>query len=92
MVDWSREVLAKKGATITAVMSVVTALIAFGIINWTDAQIEAFQAVLVAVIPLIINAVAIVAVGRRDVTPVDDPRSRDGEPLVPISTVRSSRD
>lgn len=80
-----REPVATIGAIITAVMSVVTMLIVFGTISWTGDQVNVFQAMLAAVLPLVLSGAGIVLAGRRQVTSMADPRMADGTPaqLVP---------
>lgn len=41
-------------AIIGAIMAVVMALITFGILDWTEAQVSAFEQVLIANIPLLV--------------------------------------
>ena len=41
-------------AIIAAIMAVVSAGITFGYLNWSDAQVDAFQSMLVAVIPAVV--------------------------------------
>lgn len=74
---------------ITGIMSVVAALIVFGYLSWSEEQVETFQAMLVAVMPLVIAGVATVRneVARSQVTPVADPKDNLGRPLVPLLPV-----
>jgi hypothetical protein len=64
-------------------MAVVAMLIAFNLLSWNDAQVTAFEASLVAVLPLIVGAVQVVVgeIARMRVTPLVDPQDSDGEPL-----------
>lgn len=71
---------------VTAIMAIVAALIAFNWIEWNEAQVSAFEASLVAALPLIVALVQWVAneVARARVTPLNSPRANDGTPLVPL--------
>lgn len=70
------------GAVIGAIMAVLTALVALDVISITPEQISAVEAVLVAVVPLLLSLIGAV-VARRYVTPVANPRNNAGEQLVP---------
>lgn len=48
-------------AIIGAVMAIVVALITFGVLEWTDAQVDAFEKMLIAVVPLLIVAAGTLA-------------------------------
>jgi len=41
-------------AIIGAIMAVVMALITFGVISWSDLQVDAFEQALVALVPIVI--------------------------------------
>lgn len=77
----TREPLLKKGALVALAASLLTLLAAFGV-PVTDAQRDAVLDVLAAA-TAVLGPMLVAWLGRRDVTPVDDPRSRDNYPLVP---------
>ena len=53
-----REPVLSAGAIVGAILSIATALIAFGVIDWTEAQLGALEAALLAVVPLLITLAA----------------------------------
>lgn len=97
------EAASKVGVAWSAAGGIVSALVAFGALTAAqgDAVTAAGQAaegtvtalgtVLAGVLPLIAGVVAsfrTASAGKDKVTPVDDPRSVDGRPLVPGALVR----
>ena len=72
----NREPLAIRAAAIWAAQSLILAAVAFGW-NLTAAQIAASFTAVSAV-----SALAVVVWTRGKVTPVDDPRGPDGQPLI----------
>ena len=73
------------GATISvAVKTILVALIAVGVLPWTDTQVSAVALAIAAVVDLAIYLRLI----RPRVTPLTNPRTADGTPLVPDPTSR----
>lgn len=68
------------GAIVGAIMAVLTALVALGVIDISGEQMSAIGAALTAVISLILPIVGAI-VARRYVTPVSNPKDNDGNPL-----------
>jgi Na+/melibiose symporter-like transporter len=74
------------GLIVAAVGSVITAMVALGVISWTPQQQQAFVAAMLAV-GTAIGAVAPYVSAwwiRSRVTPVDDPKDDLGRPLRPV--------
>jgi hypothetical protein len=70
------------GATISlAVKTVLIALMAIDVLPWDDAQITAVALAVAALVDLAVYLGLI----RPRVTPVADPRTNDGTPLVPAT-------
>jgi hypothetical protein len=65
----------------TAVKATLLALIATGALPWTDAQVTAVGIAVTAVVDLAL----IFGVLRPRVTPVANPKTNDGTPLVPLT-------
>jgi len=76
-------------ALVTAIMSIVATLLAFGIINWTDVQVNALQASIVACLPLVVGMVnrILAETTRSKVTPLIDPRDNLLRSLVPMKPI-----
>lgn len=74
----------RTGAIITAVMSVIATLIAFGLIEWTDTQVSQVEAMLVAVLPVLLGVIntALAEIARRRVTPLANAKDDFGVKLV----------
>ena len=73
------------GATISvAVKTILAALIAVGVLPWTDTQVSAVALAIAAVVDLAIYLRLI----RPRVTPLTNPKAADGTPLVPDPTSR----
>ena len=77
----NNEPVVTAGAIIGAIMAALTAMVALGVIDITPEQVSAIEALLVALVPLILSVVGAV-VARRYVTPVANPRDNDGNELV----------
>ena len=77
----NREPVLTAGAIVGAILSLVAALVAFGVVDWSEEQIGALEAALVAIVPMVLSLVG-AWLARRQVTPVSDPRDNDGTPLV----------
>ena len=69
----------------TAVKTVLLALIATGVLPWTDAQVTAVGLALSAVVDVALYFGLI----RPRVTPVANPKASDGTPLVPLTRTLS---
>lgn len=65
---------------VAAVSAVIAALIAFGVIDWSDDQRAAFMAAVVAVLGVVGPSIAAWWI-RRQTTPLADPKDADGAPL-----------
>jgi len=77
----SKEPVLTAGVVVGAILSVVTALIAFGVVDWSEQQVSALEAALVSIVPIVLS-VAGAYLARGKVTPVSDPHDNDGRPLV----------
>lgn len=75
----TREPLAVRGALVALAAAILNLVVAFGV-NLSAEQIGAIN----AVVGLLATAVVVVW-SRGSVTPVDDPVSADGEPLIATS-------
>lgn len=71
-------------SAVAAISAVVTALIAFGVISWSEEQTQAFMGATVAILGIVGPLVA-GWYGRLNSTPNANPKTKEGEPLVPIS-------
>ena len=77
----TREPLAIRGALVALVAAILNLVVAFGV-NLNAEQVGAIN----AVVGLAATAVVVVW-SRGSVTPVDDPRGADGEPLYTVTDV-----
>lgn len=75
-----REPVATIGAIITGIMSVISMLIIFGLLTWSDEQVGAVKMMLAAVLPLVLSGAGIVLAARPKVTSMADPHTADGQP------------
>ena len=69
------------GGIVGAILSIVAALIAFGVVDWTPEQVGALEAALLSIVPLALS-VGAAYLARQRVTPLARPRDKDGAPLV----------
>lgn len=65
---------------VAAISAVVAALIAFGVIEWTPEQRDAFMAATIAILGVVLPTLATWWI-RRNTTSLADPRDADGQPL-----------
>jgi len=75
----SREPVVTTAAIVGAIMSVVTAAVAFGLVQWTPEQMGALEAALTSIVPLLLTLAGGWLV-RSQVTPMKAPRTQDGKP------------
>ena len=73
-----KEPLATKSVVVAAVTALIGVVVAFGLPLSTEQQ-AAILALTAVVAPIVLALFA-----RKDVTPVADPKTDEGEPLVPI--------
>ena len=71
-----REPLAVRGAVVAAIVAVLQAAMAFGL------PLTAEQFAVVSTAVNLVATAVVVVLSRGTVTPVDDPRGSDGQPLV----------
>ena len=70
------------GAIVGAVLTVLASLVTLGVINLDTAQISAIEAMLTAVIPLVLS-IAGALLAQRHTTSLNRPRLDENTPLVP---------
>ena len=68
-----------------AILTIITGLMAFGVINWTPEQMGSFEAVLISIVPIVLSLVG-GYLARSKVTPVNNPKDSTGRKLAPVAT------
>jgi hypothetical protein len=84
---WKEEPALVISGIVSAVGTVVACLIAFGVIAWTTEQTVAFTAALAAVLGVVLPLVSGLLI-RQQSTSLENPKTSEGEPLIPVSQAR----